>query len=181
MFEPLGQVIRLRRLQRNLTMDRLARMAGVSRRQLSLLEDGHNVSLLFLTKIARVLEITELPVGDLRLRAAPPELAVIVSASEMLERIKPTISLWTTAEQEIQRTTAALDEMIERSLSAGPSARDIVEAAERLANLPASEHDAVGETLAALAQKNPQIRVPRPKPAEPGEPAEPAERRRRRR
>ena len=179
MFEPLGQVIRLRRLQRNLTMDRLARMANVSRRQLSLLEDGHNVSLLFLTKIARVLEITELPLGDLRLRAAPPELAVIVSASEMLERIKPTISLWTTAEQELQRTTAALDEMIERSLSAGPSAHDVVEAAERLANLPASEHQAVGEALAALAQKNPQIRAPRPKPAEPAEPAEPAKQRRR--
>ena len=181
MFEPLGQVIRLRRLQRNLTMDRLARMAKVSRRQLSLLEDGHNVSLLFLTKVARVLEITELPLGDLRLHAAPPELAVIVSASEMLERIKPTISLWTTAEQELQRTTAALDEMIERSLSAGPSAHDVVEAAERLANLPASEHQAVGETLAALAQKNPQIRAPRPKRAEPAEPAEPAERQRRRR
>jgi transcriptional regulator with XRE-family HTH domain len=186
MFEPLGQVIRLRRIQRNLTMDRLARMAGVSRRQLSLLEDGHNVSLLFLTKIAKVLEITDLPVGDLRVRAAPPELAVIVSASEMLERIKPTISLWNTAEQEIQRTTAALDEMIERSLSAGPSARDVVEAAERLANLPAAEHDAAGKTLAALAQKNPQIRAPRPKRPESAESpdsaenAEPAQRRRRR-
>lgn len=174
MFEPLGQVIRLRRLQRNLTMDRLAKMAGVSRRQLSLLEDGRNVSLLFLTKIAKVLEITVLPVGDLSLRAASPELTVIVTASEMLERIKPTLGLWTKADEEIHRTTAVLDEMIGRSLGAGASARDIVEAAERLANLPDGEHGAAAETLRSLAGPKPAARASRPKP-----PAGTAARRRR--
>jgi transcriptional regulator with XRE-family HTH domain len=159
MFEPLGQVIRLRRLQRNLTMDRLARMAGVSRRQLSLLEDGKNVSLLFLSKVARVLELTELPLGDLCLRPAPPELAVIVAASEMLERMKPTLSIWAKADEEIHRTTAVLDEMLERALGGGASARDIVNAADRLARLPAADEDAVGETLEALADGDPEVRV----------------------
>ena len=51
-FEHLPDVIRLRRKQLNLTQEQLARMAGVSRRQLSLLEDGANISLLFLLKVA---------------------------------------------------------------------------------------------------------------------------------
>lgn len=165
MFEPLGQVIRLRRLQRNLTLDRLARMANVSRRQLSLLEDGKNVSLLFLSKVARVLEITELPLGDLRLRPATPELAVIVSASEMLERMKPTLAVWAKADEEIHRTTALLDGMLERALGGGASARDIVDAAERLASLPASDEQAVGETLQALADGDAEAGVPRPERA----------------
>jgi transcriptional regulator with XRE-family HTH domain len=63
MFEPLNDVVRLRRLQLGLSQEQVARRAKVSRRQLSLLEDGRNVSLLFLMKIVKVLEITELPIA----------------------------------------------------------------------------------------------------------------------
>lgn len=165
MFEPLGNVIRLRRLQRNLTQERLARLAGVSRRQLSLLEDGHNVSLLFLTKIAAVLELTELPVGSLRLRSSQPELATIVQAVDVLVRLKQTLPTWLSAADEITRAAAALDELLDRGLAAGVSAREIQQAAERLVHLPAEEREAAGETLRSLAAPEPSVRLPRPRPA----------------
>lgn len=173
MFEPLGNLIRLRRLQRNLTQERLARMAGVSRRQLSLLEDGRNVSLLFLTKIAEALELTELPIGRLRLRSSQPELATIVRATDVLERLKQTLPTWATAADEITHAAAVLDELLGQALSPGVSAREIEQAAERLANLPAEERDAAGETLRSLAAHEPSVRLPRPQPA-----AKPAVRRR---
>ncbi|MGZ5441985.1 MAG: helix-turn-helix domain-containing protein [Thermoanaerobaculia bacterium] len=165
MFEPLSDVIRLRRVQRNLTQDRLAKMAGVSRRQLSLLEDGRNVSLLFLTKIARALEITELPIGDLRLRESQPELVTIVRANDVLQRVKQTLDLWAGAAKEIEDATVSLDELIDRALASGASARDIIEAAERLANVPDEERKAVGKTLRKLAQSRPSVRASRAKSA----------------
>jgi len=168
MFEPLSDVIRLRRLQRNLTQERLAKMAGVSRRQLSLLEDGRNVSLLFLTKIARALELTELPIGDLRLRAAPPELAPIVRAADVLERLKQTLPVWASAAEQIHEATATLDDLLDRALATAPSAREFVDATERLANLPPGEREAAGDTLRTLAQPDPAVRTPRPeRPAKP--------------
>ncbi|HYC91867.1 MAG TPA: helix-turn-helix domain-containing protein [Thermoanaerobaculia bacterium] len=173
MFEPLGDVIRLRRLQRNLTQERLAKMAGVSRRQLSLLEDGRNVSLLFLTKIAAALELTELPVGGLRLRSSQPELATIVRAADVLERLKQSLPTWISAAGEITSAAASLDEMLGRALAAGVSVREIEHAAERLASLPAEEQEAAGETLRSLASREPAVRMPRPRPA-----AKPAARRR---
>lgn len=160
MFEPLSDVIRLRRLQRNLTQERLAKMAGVSRRQLSLLEDGRNVSLLFLTKIARALELTELPIGDLRLRAAQPELATVVQAAEVVERLKSTLSTWASAAEQIHGASAVFDAMIHQALGTGASAREIVEAAERVATPPAATHGTAG-----LAAPEPAARATRPKSA----------------
>jgi transcriptional regulator with XRE-family HTH domain len=158
MFEPLCHVIRLRRLQRNLTQERLAKLAGVSRRQLSLLEEGRNTSLLFLTKVAKVLELTELPIGDLRLRASQPELSTIVLAAETLERIKPFLPVWAGAAEQIQDASASLEELIGKSLASGASAGGIGEAAERLANTPAEERGATGETLRSLTRPDAAIR-----------------------
>ena len=165
MFEPLCHVIRLRRLQRNLTQERLAKLAGVSRRQLSLIEEGRNTSLLFLTKIAKVLELTELPVGDLRLRASQPELSTIVLAAETLERIKPFLPVWAGAAEQIQDASASLDELIGKTLASGATAGEIGEAAERLANTPAEERSATGETLRSLSHPDSAIRAPQLKSA----------------
>jgi transcriptional regulator with XRE-family HTH domain len=159
MFEPLCHVIRLRRLQRNLTQERLAKLAGVSRRQLSLLEEGRNTSLLFLTKVAKVLELTELPIGDLRLRASQPELSTIVLAAETLERIKPFLPVWAGAAEQIQDASASLEELIGKTLASGASAGGIGEAAERLANTPAEERGATGETLRSLTRPDSAIRA----------------------
>ena len=173
MFEPLGDLIRLRRIQRNLTQERLAKMAGVSRRQLSLLEDGRNVSLLFLTKIAEALELTELPVGRLRLRSSQPELATIVRAADVLVRLKQSLPAWAAAAEEISSAADSLDALLERALARDLSARGVEDAAGQLANLPAGERKGAGETLRSLAQRDPAARPPRPAPA-----AKPAARRR---
>lgn len=157
MFEPLCHVIRLRRLQRNLTQERLAKLAGVSRRQLSLLEEGRNTSLLFLTKVAKVLELTELPIGEMRLRASQPELSTIVLAAETLERIKPFLPIWAGAAEQIQDASASLEQLIGKTLASGASAGGIGEAAERLANTPAEERGATAETLRSLTRPDSAI------------------------
>jgi transcriptional regulator with XRE-family HTH domain len=175
MFEPLAEVIRLRRLQRNLTQERLAKMAGVSRRQLSLLEDGRNVSLLFLTKIARALELTELPVGELRVRASQPELATIVRAADVLERMKQGIPEWTAFTEQILEAIASLDRLMDGPLTSTASSRDVDDDADRLAVTPPSERVAAGEALRSLARAEPDVRAPRPKSSTP-----PAARRRNR-
>jgi transcriptional regulator with XRE-family HTH domain len=65
----LGDIVRDARIRKGLTQARLARLAGVSRRHLAALEKGANISLLVLRKVAGVLELREIPLGDLSLRA----------------------------------------------------------------------------------------------------------------
>jgi transcriptional regulator with XRE-family HTH domain len=171
MFEPLSDVIRLRRLQRNLTQERLAKLAGVSRRQLSLMEDGANVSLLFLTKIARVLELTEIPVGELRLRGSQPELTTIVRTAEALEHLKQNLPQWEATAAEIRAAAATLDELLEAALAEGAtSSQEILESAERLARIAvaeriAAERAATAATLRTLGEQKPAARAGRPKSA----------------
>ncbi|HVR39823.1 MAG TPA: helix-turn-helix domain-containing protein [Thermoanaerobaculia bacterium] len=76
----LGQTVREQRLKKGLTQARLARLAGVSRRHLAALEKGANVSVLVLRKVASVLDLTEIVLGDLSLRAgeAPEKVPVNV-------------------------------------------------------------------------------------------------------
>lgn len=66
----LGETVRQARIRKNLTQAKLARLAGVSRRHLAALEKGANVSVAVLKKVATVLELTEIHLGDLALRAA---------------------------------------------------------------------------------------------------------------
>jgi transcriptional regulator with XRE-family HTH domain len=65
----LGETVRQARIRKNLTQARLARLAGVSRRHLAALEKGANVSVAVLRKVATVLELAEIQLGDLSLRA----------------------------------------------------------------------------------------------------------------
>src|SRR5213075_864314 len=67
----LGDTVRETRIKKNLTQAKLARLAGVSRRHLAALEKGANVSVLVLTKVASVLDLQEIQLGDdLSLRAS---------------------------------------------------------------------------------------------------------------
>jgi len=84
MFETFGQFIRLARIERNLTQARLAELAGVSRRQLHQMERGANVSLAFLVKVAGALELTEVPIGFLTLRAATAATPALLAAAKAL-------------------------------------------------------------------------------------------------
>jgi transcriptional regulator with XRE-family HTH domain len=65
----LGDVVRETRIKRGLTQARLARLAGVSRRHLAALEKGANVSVAVLRKVAAVLDLQEIQLGDLSLRS----------------------------------------------------------------------------------------------------------------
>ena len=167
MFEPLSDIIRMRRKQLNLTQEKLAKMAKVSRRQLSLLEDGHNVSLLFLTKIADALELTDIPVGRLRVFTAPPELAALVRAAEAIQILKQASDTWRAAAQTIDDSSSTLDTLIlnaTEKASALDSLKALIDAAaDRLAHLPPREGNAT-ETLRMLAGSDP-ARAELPMPA----------------
>ncbi|HEX8619155.1 MAG TPA: helix-turn-helix domain-containing protein [Thermoanaerobaculia bacterium] len=65
----LGNTVREARIRKGLTQARLAKLAGVSRRHLAALEKGANVSVNILQRVAAVLELTEITIGDLSLRA----------------------------------------------------------------------------------------------------------------
>src|SRR5436305_1475215 len=65
----LGDVVRETRIKKGLTQAKLARLAGVSRRHLAALEKGANVSVAVLKKVAGVLDLQEIQLGELSLRA----------------------------------------------------------------------------------------------------------------
>lgn len=69
-FLMLGEAIKEARIRKGLTQDRLAKMAGVSRRHLAALEKGANVSVGILQRVAMVLELTEIPLGGVALKSA---------------------------------------------------------------------------------------------------------------
>ena len=69
----LGDTVREARIRKNLTQARLAKLAGVSRRHLAALEKGANVSVNILQRVATVLDLTEIQIGDLSLRAGDTE------------------------------------------------------------------------------------------------------------
>ena len=65
----LGETVRAARIRKGLTQARLAKLAGVSRRHLAALEKGANVSISILQRVAAVLELTEIHLGDLSLHS----------------------------------------------------------------------------------------------------------------
>ena len=63
----LGDVVRETRIKKGLTQAMLARLAGVSRRHLAALEKGANVSVAVLKKVAGVLDLKEIQLGEVSL------------------------------------------------------------------------------------------------------------------
>ncbi|MFP5247451.1 MAG: helix-turn-helix transcriptional regulator, partial [Thermoanaerobaculia bacterium] len=74
----LGDTVREARIRKNLTQARLAKLAGVSRRHLAALEKGANVSINILQRVASVLELTEIQIGELSLRSGNHDKSVNV-------------------------------------------------------------------------------------------------------
>lgn len=72
----LGDTVREARIRKGLTQQRLAKLAGVSRRHLAALEKGANVSINILQRVAQVLELTEIQIGDLSLRSSDQQRGV---------------------------------------------------------------------------------------------------------
>ena len=73
----LGQSVREARLKKGFTQARLAKMAGVSRRHLAALEKGANVSVSILQRVAVVLELTEIPLGEISLKRGEKERSAL--------------------------------------------------------------------------------------------------------
>lgn len=112
----------MRRKQRNLTQEQLAKMAGVSRRQLSLLEDGANVSLLFLLKVCKALELTDLQIGPLRLRSAPPELGSLIAAADAMATAQEIISQYSDLSGQLGEAAATIDGLVAQATAGAPAA-----------------------------------------------------------
>lgn len=172
MFESLGNLLRLRRQERNLSQERLAEMASISRGQLALMEKGENVSLQFLVKVANALELSELPIDGLRLREAPPELDSIIRAADAVATARRALAQMAgqaaSSDKQLDDAGNAFGALIERALSPAGSTRVITEAAQRIGARPAADHDRIAAGLRELAS----TKAPRAKrPADAGTPA----------
>ncbi len=73
----LGDTVREARIKKGLTQARLAKLAGVSRRHLAALEKGANVSVNILQRVAVVLDLNEIHLADLSLRAGERERSTV--------------------------------------------------------------------------------------------------------
>jgi transcriptional regulator with XRE-family HTH domain len=163
MFEPLPTLIRSKRLESNLSQDALAKLAGVSRRQLALFEEGQNVSLKFLIKVARALRLTELPIAELSIRAVQPDLVAVVKAADVLARLRQRAHEWANAASEIDALSASLDEIINVPATARVSGSHVHESAARLEQAPASERHAASAALRPVGHAEPAAAAPRPR------------------
>jgi transcriptional regulator with XRE-family HTH domain len=150
MFESLGNLLRLRRQERNLSQERLAEMASISRGQLALMEKGENVSLQFLVKVANALELSELPIDGLRLREAPPELDSIVRAADAVVTIRKLLAEIAGHDEGLGGAEKDLGTLIDRALSPAGSTRAITESVERTRMRPAADHDRIAAGLREL-------------------------------
>jgi transcriptional regulator with XRE-family HTH domain len=73
----LGETVRSTRIKRGFTQARLARLAGVSRRHLAALEKGANVSINVLQKVASVLDLSEINLGELIVQTPKSDSSVV--------------------------------------------------------------------------------------------------------
>jgi transcriptional regulator with XRE-family HTH domain len=113
----LGNVVRDARNARGFTQDKLAKLAGVSRRHLAALEKGANVSVLVVKKVAAALGLETIDLGGLS-----------ITTTDQPSRIN--VPLLTESLREARTSTARAERMLAQ--------------AERLAGTP-SRPEAVGE------------------------------------
>lgn len=73
----LGDTVREARIRKGLTQAKLAKLAEVSRRHLAALEKGANVSINILQRVAAVLDLTEIHLGDLSLHAGDKDRTTV--------------------------------------------------------------------------------------------------------
>ncbi|HYC89874.1 MAG TPA: helix-turn-helix transcriptional regulator [Thermoanaerobaculia bacterium] len=166
MLEPLPALIRDRREERKLTQGQLAELAGVSRAQLALLEAGKaNITMEFLLKITRVLELTAVWVEGLNILAASPDLKALVQAKEAVAHARALASQFSGTVEELDAATASLDELISRPMLPAASQADIAESARQLTQLRGDERDQAGRTLRDLANGDRVHRAERPEAA----------------
>lgn len=161
MLQSLGAYIRLTRQRRNLTLERLAELSNVSRWQLAQLEKGHNVSVTFLLKVAAVLELTEIPIAFLTLRAVPADALSLVMASEAVNNALTQVE---SAQRGLDGAVATLDGLLARPAVPPGAERRIADAGHRIASTPAEDAVAVGRALRESAESpGSRVRARRPR------------------
>jgi len=174
MRKPLADFIRLEREKRNLTQQQLADLAGVSRWQLNTMENGKaNPSLDFVVRVASAMELSEVPVAGLRLRAVSADLPAVVSAraavmtaDRAMQQYRHSVNELDGIAAELAEAAASLDEILTRMLAPGGSAAGVLAAADRLAATPPDDSARVGRALRELAEGTEgRVRIPRPEPA----------------
>jgi transcriptional regulator with XRE-family HTH domain len=137
MFEPLPSFVRLQRERQNFTQERLAKIAKVSRGQLVAFEKGEqNVTLSFLLKIATALNLTELPIGEVWLRAAPPDFTTLILAADAIATARKVLSQAADGVQELEAAADSVKALVERTLSKSGADARVTGAVERLAATP---------------------------------------------
>lgn len=116
----IGAVISAARRARRLTQQRLAKEAGVSRAQLAALEQGQNVSVAFLLKVARFLHLRTIPLdGTVQLVAGSPHglnvfdvmqsLDLLAALGDYLRDVVAAAVLPSSARRELSDTPAFTD------------------------------------------------------------------------
>lgn len=83
----VGDQLRLAADRLGFNKNQLSKLSGVSRRHITLAFQGANISLSILKKLARVLDLTIVTLGDLSLKSETPpvDAAVLDHATKMLE------------------------------------------------------------------------------------------------
>ncbi len=152
MFESLGNVLRLRRVQLNLSQERAADLAGMSRQQVAQMEKGENMTLVYLVRLANALELTELPLDGLRLRPVKPELGVVVLAADTVDMARRAITQAASAGELLDEASKTLDILMDRALAPAGSTRAIADALRRLEATPAADRERIGQALRELAE-----------------------------
>ena len=136
MFEPLPTLIRDARKRQDLSQLALANLAGIGRTTIVSLESGEdNVSLGVLVKVANVLKLTELQVGDLALTPASPDLRVLLLAREAIAAAQKVVDQASASQQELEGLSAQVSELLHQAFEpARVPDVGVGRAAERLAS-----------------------------------------------
>jgi transcriptional regulator with XRE-family HTH domain len=138
-------------------------MAGVSRGQLIALENGENISLTFLIKIAKALELTELRIGDLNLRPSPPDLTMLIVAGNAISAARRVVDQATAVSDELASASVSVSALIDRALKPVPET-GVEQAVERLASTPVEKQATTRRALRNLAETpDAVVRSARPK------------------
>lgn len=154
MSKSLGQFIRMHRLRQDLTQERLAEMARVSRWQLAQMERGKNVSVDFLIKVVRALGLTEVRIDFLTLLDVTPDTPALMAAAEALDIADHALAQAHEVSKEIARAKQVINALLARPAVPADAQRHIAAAAERLASAPADRTAEIGRALRESAESS---------------------------
>jgi transcriptional regulator with XRE-family HTH domain len=148
----LGDFMRITRQRRSLTQDRLADLAGVSRWQVVKMEQGENISIDFLLKVAGALELTEVPVDFVTLRQ--PDTRALMVAADAIDLARSIIGPVRDSAADLDRAAETIDALLTRPQVPEESQRRIAAAAERLARTSPEHAEEVGRALRETAESS---------------------------